>query len=484
MDSFRKLVTSPKADAGARRAALESLLAAKDAQLSPILQSLLDDAMLRDVALAGLAQYDDPKTPSIVLAKYQQFSPSEKRVALATLCARPAYGMALLQAIAANQLAASDLSADLVRQLQNHKNPDLDKLLAELWGTVRSTPADKVQQMASLKKKLAEPASTPPDPLLGRAVFARTCQQCHTLYGIGAKIGPDLTGSNRANVDYLLSNIVDPSAIMAKEYQPTIVVTVDGRVVTGIVSTEDDKSVTIRTATEAVVLPKDEIEERELSDVSMMPDDQLKQFSDYETLSLFAYLTGASQVPMLATKDNAGALFNGRDLVGWTGDPQLWSVEGGEIVGRSPGLTHNSFLLSDLQADDFRFSVDVKLVGDKGNTGVQFRTLSLKGFDEVQGYQADAGPGWWGKLYEENGRELLWDKSAEEFLKKGDWNHYEIRAEGSHVQTWLNGHACADLYDPNGKRRGMLGLQIHSGEPMEVRFRNLKLEMLEPQAAQ
>ncbi len=102
----------------------------------------------------------------------------------------------------------------------------------------------------------------------------------------------------------------------------------------------------------------------------------------------------------------------------------------------------------------------------------------------MQGYQADAGPGWWGKLYEENGRELLWDKSAEEFLKPGDWNHYEIRAEGSHVQTWLNGHPCADLYDPNGKRRGMFGLQIHSGEPMEVRFRNLKLEMLEPAAVQ
>jgi putative membrane-bound dehydrogenase-like protein len=480
MDSLRRLVASPQAGAALRRAALESLLAANDPQLLPVLQSLLDAAMLRDVAISGLAQYDDPKTPSLLLRKYQQLSPAEKRTALATLCARPAYGLALLGAMAAKQIAPSDLPADLVRQLKNHKNPELDALLTELWGTVRATPADKAELMASMKRKLSEPASTPPDLSLGRAVFARTCQQCHALYGVGDKIGPDLTGSNRSNIDYLLSNVVDPSAIMAKEYQPTIVVTMDGRVVTGIVAAEDDKSVTIRTATESVILPKDEIEERELSDVSMMPEDQLKQFSDYETLSLFAYLSGASQVPMLATKDNAGGLFNGRDLTGWTGDSQLWSVEGGEIVGRSPGLAHNSFLLSDLQADDFRFSLDVLLVGDKGNTGVQFRTISLKGVDEVQGYQADAGPGWWGKLYEENGRELLWDHSAEEFLKPGDWNHYEIRAEGSHVQTWLNGRPCADLYDPNGKRRGMFGLQIHSGEPMEVRFRNLKLEMLEP----
>ncbi len=369
MEAFRKLVVSPNANSAARRAALESLLGAKYAKLPPVLQTLVNDPMLRDLALSGLAQYDDPQTPAILLAKYSQFSPSEKRMALATLCARPASGLALLRAIDAKQIASVRSFGRSRPATQEPQERELDKLLAKTWGTVRSTPADKVELMAALKKKLAAPASTPPDPSLGRAVFARTCQQCHTLYGVGAKIGPDLTGSNRANIDYLLSNIVDPSAIMAKEYQPTVIVTVDGRVVTGIVSTEDDKSVTIRTATESVILPKDEIEERELSDVSMMPEDQLKQFSDYETRSLFAYLTGASQVPMLATKENAGALFNGRDLTGWTGDSQLWSVEDGEIVGRSPGLAHNSFLLSDLQAGDFRFSLDIQARRRQGQHG-------------------------------------------------------------------------------------------------------------------
>jgi putative heme-binding domain-containing protein len=65
-------------------------------------------------------------------------------------------------------------------------------------------------------------------------VFAKTCQVCHTLFGTGAKIGPDLTGSNRQNLDYLLQNIVDPSAVMAKEYQPLVVRLEDGRVITGI----------------------------------------------------------------------------------------------------------------------------------------------------------------------------------------------------------------------------------------------------------
>ena len=78
-------------------------------------------------------------------------------------------------------------------------------------------------------------AGPPADVNLGRAVFAKTCQQCHTLFGTGGKVGPDLTGSNRANLDYLLSNIVDPSAVLAKEYTPSIIQTEDGRIVTGIV---------------------------------------------------------------------------------------------------------------------------------------------------------------------------------------------------------------------------------------------------------
>jgi putative heme-binding domain-containing protein len=308
-------------------------------------------------------------------------------------------------------------------------------------------------------------------------VFARTCQQCHTLYGTGANIGPDLTGSNRSDVEYLLSNIVDPSAIMAKEYQPTVFTTSDGRVITGIVSTENDKAVTVRTATETLVLPKDEIENRALSKTSMMPDDQLKQFTTHEILSLFAYLRSKGQVAILANKDNSTLLFNGRDLTGWLGNPKLWSVENGEIVGRSPGIKSNTFLLSELTAENFKLSLDLKLVKDEGNSGVQFRSQELDGYNEMRGYQADVGHGWWGKLYEENGRAILSDKSGEPYLKKGDWNHYEIEAIGSHVRTWLNGHLCADLNDPKGRSRGQFALQLHAGDPTEVRFRNLKLEV-------
>jgi putative heme-binding domain-containing protein len=383
----------------------------------------------------------------------------------------------LLQAVKEKRIPAADLPADLVRQLNNLHDASIDELLAEIWGTVRSTAEDKAALIAQYRELIATTPKQQVDLQLGRAVFAKTCQQCHTLYGVGANIGPDLTGSNRADVEYLLSNIVDPGALIAKEYQSTVIITVDGRVVTGIVSAEDEKAVTVRTATETVVIPQDEIEERELSETSMMPDDQLKQFSSHEVLSLFAYLQRRSQVRMLATPDNAALLFNGRDLTGWSGDSELWSVEAGEIVGRSPGISHNSFLLSDLVGQDFRLSFEVKLADDVGNSGVQFRSRPLDGFREVRGYQADIGPDWWGKLYEENGRAVLWDKSGEQHVKRGDWNRYEIEANGSRIRTWINGQPCVDLDDPTGKRRGAFALQIHSGGPMEVRFRNLRLEV-------
>jgi 3-keto-disaccharide hydrolase/FG-GAP-like repeat len=96
----------------------------------------------------------------------------------------------------------------------------------------------------------------------------------------------------------------------------------------------------------------------------------------------------------------------------------------------------------------------------------------------VKGYQADVGAGWWGKLYEENGRGLLWDKSGETHVKNGDWNKYEIIAVGSRVQTFINCQSCVDLDDPLGARRGVIALQLHSGGQTEVRYKNLKLTLL------
>src|SRR5439155_19410639 len=197
-------------------------------------------------------------------------------------------------------------------------------------------------------------------------------------------------------------------------------------------------ALTVVTANETLTVPRGDIAATKPSNVSMMPDDLIASLTKEEVRALIAYLQSPTQVPMLATPDNAKDFFNGKDLSGWDGDAKLWSVKDGEIVGKSPGLKKNEWLRSHLLAGDFKLTLQVKLVPNGGNSGVQFRSEVLPDGD-IKGPQADIGEGWWGKLYEEHGRGEIWKKSGEKHVKAGDWNEYVIEARGSKVRTWING---------------------------------------------
>jgi putative membrane-bound dehydrogenase-like protein len=476
---LRRTAAAPKAELKRRQEALAALLEARDKDLVPVLHALVGEPPLRGAALRGLANYDDAKTPAVILSAYPALSVEEKRDALNTLASRAVYGKALLEALGAKKIPATEVPAEIVRQLRNLNDKDLDARIAEVWGIIRTTPADRLKMIAQYRQMLTKPYSGPPDLALGHAVFAKTCQQCHTLFGVGGKVGPDITGSNRADLNYLLENILDPSAVIPNDYKATQIDLKSGRVITGIVRGETPAALTVLTANETLTVPRNEIDTLTPSNVSMMPDDLLKPLNEEEVRALFGYLRSPSQTPMLATADNAKDFFNGKDLTGWDGDPKLWKVEDGEIVGRSPGIPRNEFLKSQLVATDFRLTVKIKLVPDEGNSGIQFRSEALPD-GEMRGPQADVGKGWWGKLYEENGRALLWSKSGESFVKPNEWNEYEVVATGSHVRTFINGKACVDLDDAAISRRGIFGLQIHSGGPFEVRFKEVHLEVLGP----
>ncbi|MEO2049523.1 MAG: PVC-type heme-binding CxxCH protein [Pirellulales bacterium] len=478
-DAMRDLARDPSAETAQRIAAIKSLLGVKDPKLTAVLQSLVVDKQVGPTALRGLAAYTDPKTSAVILHAYPALDTGARRAAIATLASRAEYALALLQAVETGQVDKTDLSADILRQLGNLKNPRVRQRLTAVWGIVRESTADK-KKLIDRYKALITKSGPEPDIEFGRALFIKTCMQCHKLFGTGTTIGPELTGSNRANLDYLLSNVGDPSAVMAKEYQSTILQTDSGRIITGIIKKQDDRAVTIVTATETITLPREEIEEMQLSEQSMMPDNQWQTMSGHEIRSLVAYLASPHQVPILATTENANQLFNGRDLTGWSGDKTLWKVEQGEIVGRSPGIQENQFLVSDLVVTDFELSLKVRLIPDGANSGIQFRSQIAHG-GHVKGYQADIGQGWWGALYDELGRGVLSKPPAStEFLKVGQWNDYRIVATGDHIRTFINGQACVDLHDPNGARRGILALQIHSGEAMEIRFKDLELRIVEP----
>jgi len=176
------------------------------------------------------------------------------------------------------------------------------------------------------------------------------------------------------------------------------------------------------------------------------------------------------------------ALFNGKDLAGWEGDAKLWVVEDGVLVGRSPGIAYNDFLATTKTYGDFVLRFQVRLVENKGNSGVQFRSKRVPDSHEVTGYQADIAEGRWGQLYDEARRNrVLADPKPEDLkkaLKVGDWNAYEVTAVGPRITLSINGVRMVDYTegDKDIPREGVIATQVHSGDPMEVRFRNIRIK--------
>ncbi len=198
-------------------------------------------------------------------------------------------------------------------------------------------------------------------------------------------------------------------------------------------------------------------------------------------------------------------IFGGQDLAGWDGDPKFWRVDDGVITGQTTvenPTKANTFLIwrDGSVVDDFELRLDYKISG--GNSGVQYRSVD-KGQWVVTGYQADidAGDTLSGALYDEGGRAILaqrGDKATvddshkpkvvghvgdaaklQAGIKKDDWNSYEIVAKGKHLVQKINGKVTADVVDNDVSARaasGVLALQLHSGAPMKVQFRNLRIK--------
>jgi putative heme-binding domain-containing protein len=475
MASLRKLIPDTQQSAQVRRDAIASLVGAKDRALPAILQSLLSDPVVCSSALRGLAAFDDPNTPAAIVKAYPSMGADNRLEALNALASRVEYARQFKAAMEAGIITRADVSAATLRQLGSLESEDIKSWVASTFGQVRQSPAEKQKQIQALIKTIG-PRVDRADVANGRALFAKTCMQCHTLFDTGGKVGPDLTGSNRADLNYVLSNIVDPSAVIAKEYMVSIIRLKDKRVISGIVKGDDGNALTVRTENESLTIPRSDVVRQTQQNISMMPEGLLATMQPDEIRDLLGYLRSSKQSLMLATKYNANSFFNGKDLTNWSGDTKLWSVQNGEIVGKTDGLEKNRFLFSDMLAGDFKLTLKVKLIGNTGNSGVQFRSESLPD-GEARGYQADIGPGWWGKLYEENGRALMVKEGGEQWLKTDDWNDYEITAIGSKIHTTLNGHPCVDIDDPTGAKRGRIAFQLHAGGPTEVRFKEIKLEV-------
>ncbi len=205
-----------------------------------------------------------------------------------------------------------------------------------------------------------------------------------------------------------------------------------------------------------------------------------------------AWLTAAADLPnTLSSREKSEGyilLFNGKDLTGWDGDPRLWSVRDGTITGSTEGqqIKHNTFLIYRSEYGNFIMQADIKLRNH--NSGIQFRSKRQPEW-VVTGYQADAsevGPekSAWGNLYDEKGRGRALMRSPDEgwlkaksIVRQGDWNHYEIVADGRHLVLRLNGTETINQ-EVETIAPGVIAIQLHMGDPMQVQVRDLKLKVL------
>jgi len=187
-----------------------------------------------------------------------------------------------------------------------------------------------------------------------------------------------------------------------------------------------------------------------------------------------------------AEKNGWIPLFDGTTFDGWEGDLTKFRIEGGAIIGGNltDSLAHNYFLCTTERFDHFELRLQVKLVGEEANAGIQIRTERIPGDTEVTGYQADMGQHYWGCLYDESRRNRILQQPDPELiakiLKPEEWNDYRIRCEGKRIQLWLNGVQTVDYTEEEDgiPQTGIIGLQIHSGPPAEASYRNIEIRKL------
>lgn len=269
-------------------------------ELLPTVLELLAEPRMRRAAIKVLARFDGAAVYSTLIQQYATSSSEEKQDIISTLSTRPRYARALLDALDTKLIPSDDVLASTVVALRQLQAADIKKRVAQRWGT-GATPAALKERISRLQNQLTSATLKQANVKNGRQLFDKHCATCHKLFGEGQSVGPELTGAQRMNLDYLLENIVTPNAIVAQDYRATTFVMKNGRVITGMITMQQGDSLTIQTATEKLVINKADIESRQQTDKSLMPEGLLDQLSINEIRDLIGYIS-LSQPSLSPTK--------------------------------------------------------------------------------------------------------------------------------------------------------------------------------------
>lgn len=292
------IVKNAEGDANARVNAFKSLTRTAKPELLPVIRGLINDKVLATPARSALAAYDDPNIPKALLQPWPQRSEEQQAATVATLTSRASYAQALLEAVKAGKVPAAAISPFHARQIRNLGDESVSKLLTEAWGEIRDTPEAKKAEFAKWEGVLKPETLAKADPSKGRMIFMATCAACHKMYGQGGAIGPELTGSDRRNLKYLLENILDPSAVVPADFRVSVFKLKDGRTLTGVIPEQTERTLTVQTPAERLTIERTQIVKQEQLPMSLMPEGLLAALGEENVTNLIAYLMGNGQVEM------------------------------------------------------------------------------------------------------------------------------------------------------------------------------------------
>jgi putative membrane-bound dehydrogenase-like protein len=291
LDQIRKVAFDAGADLPQRRAALQALIDARADGLRQVCEQLLSVRDLAATAAAGLALFDDPRVAARLLAEWPRLHGHERAPVLNALLSRPAWAARLLDAMAAGLVRRADLGVAQARQIRGFNQSDLTARLTEVWGALHDPDeTTRAEALTAWRERLTPEALAEANLAAGRQVYAVACGPCHQLYGEGGDLGPDLTGSGRHNLDYLLEHILFPNAVVPADFRQTTLELRDGRILSGVVTGRTQQAITLSMIGETVTLGRSDIETEDISELSMMPEGLIEALTETEVRDLMAYL--------------------------------------------------------------------------------------------------------------------------------------------------------------------------------------------------
>jgi putative membrane-bound dehydrogenase-like protein len=290
LDKYRAVLADSQVPHSNRRQALQLLKRVGDRKAAPLYIQLLDEHELRGEAIELLANVPDAAVADKLLEKFVALNDQERNAALNALTSRADFALALLRAVEGGVFEKKHLTSMQIRQMSNLRNKDVNQHLEKVWGKISESSSDYGATIERLKKAYTTAPLWAFDHRRGRQIYERTCANCHPLDGSSTPLGPSLVGAWRNGIDYFLENIVDPNAVVGESFRTTLVVNDSGVVVSGLLDSETDTAVVIRTAEKKISVPKAEIDERRLSEQSIMPTGLLDNLSDVERIELLKFL--------------------------------------------------------------------------------------------------------------------------------------------------------------------------------------------------